>query len=120
MKKTILFILIIFIALIGIILANSALADITLKGAGPAANIPAGEAGAALIVGNIIKGVLAFSGALLLLMFIYGGFIWLTSAGIGERIEKGKNILIWAIIGFVIMLGSYIAVDFIIKALVGR
>jgi len=79
-----------------------------------------GEQAVAIIIGQIIKMVLSFVGAIALLMFVYGGFIWLTSAGIGERIEKGKNILIWAVIGLIAILASYIAVSFIINALAGQ
>ncbi len=112
--------ILIFLAVIAsLILANHALADVTLKGAGPAANIPSGETGVATIVGNIIKGVLGFAGAVMLLLFIYGGILWLTSAGSSEKIERGKNTLVWAIIGFIVMIGSYVATDFVITALVG-
>ncbi len=114
-KKFIILILLIIV----FIAINPALA-VSLKGAGPAADIPAGEAGVATIVGNIVKGILGFSGAIMLLLFIYGGIIWLTSQGSSEKIEKGKNILIWAIVGFIIMLGSYVITDFVINAILNQ
>jgi uncharacterized membrane protein YjfL (UPF0719 family) len=50
-------------------------------------------------------------------MFVYGGFTWLTSGGSAERIKKGKDILVWAVIGLVVIFASYTAVDFVLTAL---
>ncbi len=56
-------------------------------------------------------------GALALLFFIYGGVLWLTAGGKAEQIEKGKKVLIGAVIGLVIIFGSWILVQFIMEAL---
>jgi hypothetical protein len=69
------------------------------------------------LIGSIIKEVLGIVGALALLMFVYGGFLWLTSGGSPDRIKKGKDILVWAVIGLVVIFASYTLVDFVIKAL---
>jgi len=78
-----------------------------------------GESGIAMIIGRFIKAALAVVGAVTLIMFIYGGYTWLTAAGIADKITKGKGILVWAIIGLTIVLLSYTLVDFVIYALVG-
>jgi hypothetical protein len=41
------------------------------------------------------------------------------SAGSPEKVTKGKNILIWAVIGLFAILGSYMILDFIIKNVTG-
>ena len=80
---------------------------------------PKGTTDISTIIGKVIKAVLGIVGSIALLMFIYGGFLWLTSGGGKERIKKGKDILIWAIIGLVIIFLSYTLVEFVITALTG-
>jgi hypothetical protein len=77
---------------------------------------PLGVTSVPRLIGNIIKTVLAIVGALALAMFIYGGFTWLTSGGSAEKIKKGKDILIWAVIGLVVIFASYSLVDFLLTA----
>ena len=52
-----------------------------------------------VLIGRIINIVVGMVGAIALLMFIYGGFLWLTSAGDSKRIDTGKKTLTWAILG---------------------
>jgi len=72
-----------------------------------------------LIIGNIIKAILGIVGSLALLMFIYGGFLWITSAGADEKITQGKKILIWSVMGLVLIFFSYMIITFVIGAIVG-
>ena len=78
---------------------------------------PLGTADVAVIIGRIISVFTGFVGGIALLVFIYGGFQWLTALGNPEKIKKGQEIMLWAILGLVIMFGSYIAAKFIITAL---
>jgi cytochrome bd-type quinol oxidase subunit 2 len=59
------------------------------------------------IVGGLINGVLSFIGIFLMILIIYGGFIWLNAKGKEEEIDKAKNILRAAIIGFIIIMLAY-------------
>jgi hypothetical protein len=67
-------------------------------------------------IGKIINAILGIVGSLALIMFIYGGLIWMTAAGNGDKIEKGRNILVWATIGLVVIFASYSLTSFIIKS----
>ncbi len=67
-----------------------------------------------LLIGNIINTVFGVVGSLALLMFIYGGLTWMTSAGNKEAVDKGKRIITWAAIGLVIIFTSYALVRFLI------
>jgi len=78
---------------------------------------PLGGASIPTIIGRIIKAALSVSGSLALLMFIYGGFIWMTSGGSKDKIDKGRKTLIWAVLGLVIVFVAYILVDVVISAL---
>ncbi|MFH2045965.1 MAG: hypothetical protein ABIK92_12555 [Pseudomonadota bacterium] len=50
------------------------------------------------LIGQIINGVLGVVGSLALVIFIYGGFMWMMAAGSNERVQKGKDILIFNLI----------------------
>jgi len=80
---------------------------------------PVGEAKPEVIIGNVIKAVLGVVGAIALFMFVYGGMYMLTSAGSPEKVKKGKDVLIWAVIGLAVIFGSYYLVDFAIKGITG-
>jgi hypothetical protein len=77
---------------------------------------PIGGATGPELIGRIIKTVLTLAGALALAMFIYGGFTWLTSGGSPDKIKKGKDILMWATIGLIVVFSSYTLVDFLLKS----
>ncbi|MEA1963227.1 MAG: pilin [Patescibacteria group bacterium] len=72
------------------------------------------------LIGQIINGVLGIVGSLALVMFIYGGFVWMLAAGSNEKVQKGKDILIWATIGLVVIFASYAIVDFVLRGITGK
>jgi len=69
------------------------------------------------LIGRVIKTALGVVGAIALLMFVYGGLIWLTSGGTPDKIKKGMDVLLWAAIGLVVIFASYTLVDFVFTAL---
>ena len=81
---------------------------------------PLGTTDAPALIGTIIKSALGIVGSIALLMFIYGGFLWLTSAGSADKITKGKNVIVWAVIGLVVVFLSYTMVGFVIKSLTSK
>jgi len=48
-------------------------------------------------------------------MFVYGGLLWMTSGGSNEQVKKGRDILIWATVGLVIIFSAYGLVRFVIQ-----
>lgn len=66
---------------------------------------------------NVIKYILGISGSLALLVFIYGGFLWLTSGGEQKRIQQGMDTLTHGAIGLAIVFGSWVIVNFVVIAL---
>ena len=67
-----------------------------------------------VLLGKIINSVLGIIGSLALVMFIYGGATWMLSAGNQEKVTKGKQILIWATLGLVIIFTAYALVKFVL------
>ncbi len=62
---------------------------------------------------NVIKWVLGFLGLVAVIMIIWGGVTWMTSAGNEEKVRKAKDILRAAIIGLVVVLLSWAMVTFV-------
>jgi len=71
-----------------------------------------------VLLGKIIQSVLGVVGSLALVMFIYGGIVWMLSAGNQERVTKGKQILIWATVGIVVIFTAYALVKFVLTTIV--
>jgi hypothetical protein len=55
-------------------------------------------------LGSIAQVILGVTGSLALLMFVYGGFMILSSRGNDSQVKQGKTILENAVIGIVIIL----------------
>ena len=80
---------------------------------------PLGTTNINIFVSRIISYILGLIGTVSLLLFIYGGLIWMTSAGSSDKVKKGKDILVWAVIGMAVVFSSYILVKFIIQGAQG-
>ncbi len=68
---------------------------------------------------KVVRIFLGLVGIIALIIILYGGFIWMTSAGNAEKIEQAKRILRNAIIGLVIIFSAFSIVSFIINVLEG-
>jgi hypothetical protein len=81
---------------------------------------PLNTASVPQLVSNIIKAFVGIVGAVALLIFVYGGFLWLTSAGEASKIQAGKDAMKWAVVGLVVVFSSYALVSFVLSALTKR
>lgn len=66
-----------------------------------------------LVAVKIVQTLLAFVGLLALLMILWGGFMWLFSAGSSERLRKARDILFAAIVGLAIIMAAYGIVNYV-------
>ncbi|OGF30149.1 hypothetical protein A3H09_02005 [Candidatus Falkowbacteria bacterium RIFCSPLOWO2_12_FULL_45_13] len=71
------------------------------------------------LLGQIIYYAMGIIGSLALVMFIYGGAVWMLSRGNQEQVSKGKNIIIWATLGLAIIFTAYALIRFVILAIGG-
>lgn len=69
------------------------------------------------VIANIILIFLIASGVIFLLLFVYGGAVWLTALGNDDRVGEAKKILLNAIIGIVIVLAAYSITYFVVRQL---
>lgn len=69
-----------------------------------------------IIIGSsqIILGII---GSITLLMFVYGGLMFLISGGSSEKVTKAKGILTAAVIGLIIVFSSYLIIKFAFQAM---
>lgn len=64
---------------------------------------------------GVMKLILGALGLFGLVMFIWGGVLWMSSGGNEERIKKGKETLVWATLGLVVIIGSWVVLRFVLK-----
>lgn len=70
-----------------------------------------------ILIGRVINSVLGIVGSLALIMFVYGGITWMTASGNEQSVTKGRNIIMWAALGLVVIFSSYALVRFVIQAI---
>jgi len=68
-------------------------------------------------VGRIIQAVLGFVGAVMLVIIVYAGYLWLTAGGKEDQVVKAKAYIRNSIIGLIIVLTSFLIVNFVIDRL---
>jgi hypothetical protein len=71
------------------------------------------------LIGKVIKAIMGLIGSIALVMFVYGGFIWMTASGNKERVQKGKDVILWSILGLVVIFSSYAIIRFVLGILEG-
>jgi len=112
---------------LGLFLVN--ISSIHSAGLVPEASGNSCDAGTATYCGNyevndfvalaikISQWVLGVVGTLSLIMFIYGGVMFLISAGSAEMVSKAKKIIIAAVIGLIIVFSSYLIIKFVLDTM---
>lgn len=64
---------------------------------------------------NAINLMMAFMGSIALLLYIYGGFLWMSAAGNADRVGKAKTILVWTTLGVIAIGASYMIVRTVLE-----
>jgi len=67
------------------------------------------------LVSYMVRGLLGISGAIALLMLVWGGITWMTSQGNSDRVKKGRETIVWAIFGLVAIFMSYAIINFVFE-----
>ncbi|TSC56482.1 MAG: Uncharacterized protein G01um101418_311 [Parcubacteria group bacterium Gr01-1014_18] len=69
------------------------------------------------LVGQVVQAMLGLVGILSLVFFIIGGFYFLTSGGNSEKVKKGIDTLVWAVIGIIVAFGSYAILSYVLASI---
>lgn len=66
---------------------------------------------------NILNTVYMFAGIVAIVAIIIGAYWYVTSAGNAESIKRGKNAILYAVIGLVVTIMAYAITNFVIGRL---
>lgn len=68
-------------------------------------------------IGFIIQTLFGIIGSVALLIFVYGGLMWMLAQGDQGKIKEGRETMIWAALGLLVVFGSYTIVGYLLSAL---
>ncbi|OGH93705.1 MAG: hypothetical protein A2538_02350 [Candidatus Magasanikbacteria bacterium RIFOXYD2_FULL_41_14] len=68
-------------------------------------------------IGVALKFFMYAIGSLLLLFYVYAGFLWMTAMGNAEKITKAKTIMFWCTLSIVVQLFAYALVQSVLNLL---
>ncbi len=98
--------------------ANAALPSEKLKVVGEGSYTTADEKTLAKIIGTVIQAFLGVLGVVFLALMVYAGYLWMTARGEEEKVTKAKDTIMRAVIGLIIVIGSYAITYFVVENLV--
>ena len=67
---------------------------------------------------NIVGFLLTFLGLIAVVIILYGGFQWMTSAGNEERVTSARSTLTAGLIGLIIILAAFAITQFVINTII--
>ena len=82
-----------------------------------AAGTGLGQKSLGQIIAEVVRIFLSVLGVIALILILYGGFIWMTSAGSADKVAQAKKIIISAVIGLAIILSAFAITQFVITSL---
>jgi hypothetical protein len=71
------------------------------------------------LVARVINAFLGLLGLLVVCIFIYAGYLYMTAGGDASKVDRAKQLMINAVIGLVIVLSAYAIAAFIFRAITG-
>jgi hypothetical protein len=72
------------------------------------------------LIGQFINAILGLLGVVFLILMIYAGVLYMTSAGNPEGTKKAVGIIRNSVIGLIIILASYAITTFVIELILQR
>ncbi len=69
------------------------------------------------VTGVIIRVMMTFMGSIAMLLYVWAGFVFMTAAGNAEKVKQAIAIFVWTSLGVVVMLGSYVIINFVFTSL---
>ncbi len=77
---------------------------------------PLGTSSLQVIFGRLIQIGLGVLGSVALVIFVYGGLLWMTAMGNADRSQKAFSTLLWGTLGIIVILAGYAIVDFVFNS----
>lgn len=69
------------------------------------------------VISGLINVIMGALGVVVVIIILWGGFIWMTAGGEADKVEKAKKMIYSGIIGLIIILASYAIATFVLTAL---
>lgn len=66
---------------------------------------------------NLSVFIFAITGSVMMFVIVYGGFKWILAHGEAAMIDEGKKALIGGLVGLVIIMGAYAAINVVVSVL---
>lgn len=66
-------------------------------------------------VKNTINTIIGIVGLLSVVMIVYGGFLYTSSAGSPDKIKTAKSTILYAIVGLVVAILAFVIVQFVLN-----
>ncbi len=85
---------------------------------GSALTNPLGNKTFTQIIQGIIGYLILIGAPILAIMVIYGGFLILSAGDSPEKVKSGKDVILWAVVGYIVILSSW-GVIYIIREITG-
>lgn len=67
------------------------------------------------LMARAINAMIAFMGSIAIVLYIYGGFVWMSASGNAEKTSKARSILVWTTLGALAMGASYMVIRTILE-----
>ncbi|MCX6741409.1 MAG: pilin, partial [Candidatus Parcubacteria bacterium] len=119
-KRVLSFLFVFFAVVFLFLLTSPVLAQDMTQGLGQFANetgLPATPL--PVLIGRIVRIFISFLGLIAVVIILYGGFLWMTSGGDQDKIDKAKKLMRAGLIGLLIIVLAYALATFVIY-LIGR
>lgn len=107
MKKTIIILFILSIAVLMVTPVFAGIIPIPSDSTSTGLNIPnplGGTNDISALASNIIKFLIILAIPITAILVVYAGFLYITSAGNEDKVKTAQKALIWAIVGFAVVL----------------
>jgi hypothetical protein len=63
-----------------------------------------------------INALFGIAGSIALAMYVWGGVLWLTSAGEAKKVDQGKGVIQWTTLGIIMMFAAYTLVSYLFSS----
>ena len=67
-----------------------------------------------VLILRVVQTILGFVSLLAMIIIIYAGVLWITSAGVPDKIKKARGLLVWAFIGLAVLMSAWTLISYVI------
>ena len=64
-------------------------------------------------IGTLLNIALELAGVFAIVLLVYAGFLYITSSGEPEKVQKATGTLTWTIVGIIVMFAAKIIIQFV-------